>query len=103
MAKTSPADAPGPSTEHDGPLERVADAAEAVVDAIKPRLRGWIHAGTFPVALVASIVLVVLAPPVAGKVSTAIFGLKKNSSQASGKNWVLTTIPSPACPYGLGC
>ena len=37
--------------------------------------------------------------------STAIFGLKKNNSHASGKNWVLTTMPSPGCPYGFpwGC
>nr|WP_194720258.1 hemolysin III family protein [Cellulosimicrobium arenosum] len=38
-------------------------------------MRGWIHAGVFPVVLAASIVLVVLAPPVAGKVSCAVFGL----------------------------
>ncbi|GII99245.1 hemolysin III [Sediminihabitans luteus] len=51
--------------------EVVADVAAAV----KPRLRGWIHAGTFPLALVASIVLVVLAPTTAGKVSCAVFGV----------------------------
>ena len=55
--------------------ESVGDAVEKVAEAVKPRLRGWIHAGTFPVVLVASIVLVVVAPPVAGKVSCAIFGL----------------------------
>ena len=78
MAKTSPADA-GTSADHDGPLDRISGAAdalvEAAVEAIKPRLRGWIHAGVFPVVVVASIVLVVMAPPVAGKVSTGIFGL----------------------------
>jgi hemolysin III len=55
--------------------DSVSDAATHVAEAVKPRLRGWIHAGTFPFALVASIVLVVIAPPVAGKVSCAIFGL----------------------------
>ncbi|KAE8764765.1 PAQR family membrane homeostasis protein TrhA [Georgenia thermotolerans] len=44
-----------------------------VADAVKPRLRGWIHAGTAPVALLAGIVLVALAPTTAGKVSTAVF------------------------------
>ena len=44
-------------------------------EEVKPRLRGWIHAGTFPLALAASIVLVVLAPTMAGKVSAAVFGL----------------------------
>jgi len=55
--------------------ESVGDAVEKVAEAVKPRLRGWIHAGTFPFALVASIVLVVVAPPVAGKVACAVFGL----------------------------
>lgn len=60
----------------------VSDAAQAVSDAaaegvakLKPRLRGWIHAVTAPLALVASIVLVVVAPPVAGKVAAAVFGV----------------------------
>jgi hemolysin III len=32
-----------------------------VVRAVKPRLRGWLHAGAFPVALAAGVVLVALA------------------------------------------
>ena len=40
---------------------------------IKPTWRGWIHAGTFPVAIVLGIVLVVAADGVAAKVSCAIF------------------------------
>ncbi|MFL4476202.1 hemolysin III family protein [Paeniglutamicibacter sp. MACA_103] len=39
----------------------------------KPLLRGWIHAVTAPLALVAGIVLVVLAPAGAGKATTAVF------------------------------
>lgn len=50
-------------------------AVEQVADAIKPRLRGWIHAGVAPLVLVASIVLVVLSPTPAAKWSTAVFGL----------------------------
>jgi len=73
-----PSDPPAPGGPVENALESagaaVSHAASAVGDAIKPRLRGWIHAGTFPVALVASIVLVALAPPVAGKVACAIFG-----------------------------
>nr|WP_216647927.1 hemolysin III family protein [Isoptericola chiayiensis] len=38
-------------------------------------MRGWIHLVTTPLALAATIVLVVLAEPVAGKVAAAIFGL----------------------------
>jgi len=44
-----------------------------VVRAVKPHLRGWLHAGTFPVALVAGIVLVVLAEGTRATVANAIF------------------------------
>jgi hemolysin III len=43
------------------------------VAAGKPRLRGWLHAGTFPVAVVAGVVLISLAPTTAGRVSAAIY------------------------------
>ncbi len=54
-----------------GAAERVGEVAAA----IKPRLRGWIHAGVAPFVLAASIVLVALAPPVAPRVAAAVFGL----------------------------
>ena len=41
----------------------------------KPRLRGWLHAGMFPVAVVGGIVLVVLAGTRNERISVAIFGL----------------------------
>ena len=53
----------------------VSTAVETVEKKIKPRLRGWIHAGTFPFALAASIVLIVLAPTTPGKISASVFGL----------------------------
>jgi hemolysin III len=53
----------------------VSAAVEKVEAKIKPRLRGWIHAGTFPFALAAGIVLVVLAPTVPGKISASVFAL----------------------------
>jgi hemolysin III len=49
--------------------------SETVEHKIKPRLRGWIHAGTFPFALAASITLIALAPGAAAKWSAAVFGL----------------------------
>ncbi|HLT83430.1 MAG TPA: hemolysin III family protein [Phototrophicaceae bacterium] len=61
------------------PARRAADTvgahADAIIDAVKPRLRGWIHAGTAPLALVAGIVLVALAPAGAATVSTAVFAV----------------------------
>jgi hemolysin III len=40
---------------------------------VKPLWRGWIHAGTFPVAIALGVVLIVLANGVPAKVSSAIF------------------------------
>lgn len=48
-------------------------AAETVTRAVKPRLRGWIHAGMAPIALVAGTILVILAPTPTARWSTAVF------------------------------
>jgi hemolysin III len=42
---------------------------------IQPRLRGWLHAATFPIAVVSGAVLVTFAPTTRAKVSTGIFAL----------------------------
>ncbi|WP_396641883.1 hemolysin III family protein [Microbacterium sp.] len=49
-----------------------AAAVDAHVD-IRPTWRGWIHAATFPIAIVAGIVLIVLADGTAAKWASAIF------------------------------
>ncbi|GAA2110947.1 hemolysin III family protein [Microlunatus panaciterrae] len=49
------------------------DELDAVIRQVKPRLRGWLHAAMTPLALVAGIVLVVLAPTTLGKVGGAVF------------------------------
>src|SRR5690606_9927012 len=53
--------------------ESVTDAIGGAVAAVKPRLRGWLHLGTFPLAVAAGIVLVVLAPTTGGRVSAIVF------------------------------
>ncbi|GAA2516550.1 PAQR family membrane homeostasis protein TrhA [Rarobacter incanus] len=45
------------------------------VSDLKPRLRGWLHAGAAPLALAAGIVLVCLTPTVPGKLASATFAL----------------------------
>lgn len=50
------------------------DAAHDQLD-VKPTWRGWIHAGTFPVAIVLGVILIVLAEGTAAKVSSAVFVL----------------------------
>jgi hemolysin III len=51
----------------------VGDAVGDVVRAVRPRLRGWLHAGTFPVAVVAGIVLVALSDGSRETVATAVY------------------------------
>lgn len=54
--------------------EQLSDVAGEVAAVVKPRLRGWIHAGSFPLVLVASVVLVALAPDSRSRIACAIFG-----------------------------
>jgi len=49
-----------------------AAAASGQVE-LKPSWRGWIHAATFPVAIVAGVVLIVLAEGAAAKWASAVF------------------------------
>lgn len=63
---------PDPATET-GRLEALEQRVEAALTTVKPKLRGWLHAGMTPVALVAGIVLVLLASTTEGKVSAAVF------------------------------
>jgi hemolysin III len=67
----------------DGPRGPGQEPGQSVVDdaavrlaellMIKPRWRGWIHTVTAPLALIAGIVLVVVAPTEDRKVSSAIY------------------------------
>lgn len=53
--------------------ERLGETVREVIDEVKPRLRGWLHAGTAPLALVAGIVLVALSPTTQTRVGSAVF------------------------------
>jgi hemolysin III len=50
-------------------------AAVAAVSAAKPKLRGWIHAGSFPLVVAAGIVLVILAPEGRARIGAGIFAI----------------------------
>jgi hemolysin III len=63
-----------PATPDPGRLEVLETRVEAVIEQVKPKLRGWLHLGMTPVALVAAVVLVVLASTTEGKVAAAVFG-----------------------------
>ncbi|MDT0180060.1 hemolysin III family protein [Microbacterium sp. ARD31] len=69
MARRSPTP-PEPDVPH-LPLMEAAHV-DAVVD-VRPTWRGWIHAATFPIAIVAGIVLIAAAQGSAAKIASAIF------------------------------
>jgi hemolysin III len=53
--------------------ERAADRVAHRLAEVKPKLRGWIHAATVPLALAAFVVLIVLSPTAATRVGSAVF------------------------------
>jgi len=60
-------------------LSRAVDAVGGrvgqVAATLKPRLRGWIHAGVSPLVLAAGIVLVALSPTAAARWANAVFAI----------------------------
>lgn len=56
-------------------VDHAQDAAAELVRAVKPHLRGWLHAGMAPLALAAVIVLIVLAPTTHGRIGAIVFGI----------------------------
>ena len=48
---------------------------EEVADAVRPRLRGWLHLGTFPLAVLAGAVLVAMAPDGPPRTACAVYAL----------------------------
>ena len=54
-------------------VERAGELMSDKLAEVKPHLRGWLHAGTAPVALVAGIVLVALSPTPSTRIGSAAF------------------------------
>ena len=57
--------------------QATARLKEAARD-LKPRLRGWLHLGTFPLSVAAGIVLVCLAPDRTSRIASAIFAISSS-------------------------
>jgi hemolysin III len=55
------------------PIQDAGGEVGELLRAVKPRLRGWLHAATFPVSVVAGIVLVVLAHGTAATLATGVY------------------------------
>jgi hemolysin III len=68
----SPPEAPG-SVRRAGDV--VADRVHGIADSVKPRLRGWLHLGTFPAALTGGIVLIALAPHGTARLAAAAYAV----------------------------
>jgi hemolysin III len=58
-----------------GDMSVDARALTAPLTPMKPKLRGWIHAGTFPLAVVSGIVLVALAGDTKSRIACGVFAL----------------------------
>ena len=57
------------SSTHEGPVGAAAD----LVASVKPRLRGWLHLGMFPVALLGGLTLVLLSEPGSVRTASVVF------------------------------
>jgi hemolysin III len=64
-----------PPADDETILDRAEEAAGQIVDAVKPKLRGWLHAGTFPLAFAGGIVLVCLAPTGRARAAAAVYAV----------------------------
>jgi hemolysin III len=53
--------------------EHLGGQLSAVLDDVKPKLRGWLHAVTSPLTLAAGVVLIALSPTAATRVGSAVF------------------------------
>ena len=53
--------------------DRIGEQVRDVIEEVKPKLRGWLHAATAPLALVAGIVLIALSPTSTTRLGSAVF------------------------------
>lgn len=54
-------------------VRHVKDEVRAAKDEVKPKLRGWLHASTAPLALAAGIVLIALSPTLTTRIGSSVF------------------------------
>lgn len=57
------------------PVAALVEQAVGLAEPIKPRLRGWLHAGMVPAALIAGIVLICLAHTPQGALACAVYSV----------------------------
>lgn len=72
-------------------VDEVGERIRDTVEEIKPKLRGWLHAATAPLALISFLVLLVLADSVVARAGAAIFML--SALLLFGVSAVYHTVP----------
>jgi len=55
--------------------DEVGDKLHELAADVKPRLRGWLHAGVLPLAVAGGVVLIALSPTTGTKVAAGVFTL----------------------------
>ena len=70
---TNKARAETATTHHHLVSDELNERMRMKFEEVKPKLRGWLHAGTAPLTLAAGIVLVALSPTTAGRVGAVVF------------------------------
>jgi len=58
---------------HDTVVQEASERLRETVDEIKPKLRGWLHAITLPLAFFAFVVMLVIADDIVVRIGVAIF------------------------------
>ncbi|KGN37415.1 PAQR family membrane homeostasis protein TrhA [Knoellia subterranea] len=56
-------------------IDALEERVDAVLDAVKPKLRGWLHLAMAPIAFIGGLVLVVLGDTVQARAAAAVFTL----------------------------
>ena len=59
-------------------LDTLAQHVAEQVAEVKPHLRGWLHLATFPLSMVAGVVLVWLSPTTTTRLATAVFAVSSS-------------------------
>ena len=56
-------------------VEELQEDAARMLRRVKPKMRGWLHTGMFPAAMVAGLALVVVGPTLKARIGAAVFTL----------------------------
>ncbi|MGV9557059.1 PAQR family membrane homeostasis protein TrhA [Streptomyces sp. NPDC003522] len=73
--RTPAADAPADTPGRQAAAAALEDGVERAAAVLKPRMRGWLHAGVFPLALAGGILLVAVSRSAAAVVACSVYAL----------------------------